>query len=310
MADDARISAMTAITWATINPAVDIIPAVDISEGATGNRKWVINEFFNGITSPIVIAQASGVDIVPTTDVDCDILTVGNTGAGKLTWDADLGQFIFTTGVRFDTAIGIGAATPTTSALIIAGARNLAAYYGINSGGSNIQGTSYGFYTNIASSGTAAVTAIIGVLAAPSHGSSNTLGSLRGLQSVVTTTGGTITNCYGLQISNPSGGGAITTNYAIRIEDQTAGGTNYGVYVVSPTASYFGGLITAGGGFDIIDAKDIKLATTTGTKLGTATGQKLGFWNATPAVQQTVAADATVATLIAALTTVGLIKNA
>jgi len=35
----------------------------------------------------------------------------------------------------------------------------------------------------------------------------------------------------------------------------------------------------------LIDAYDIALNTTTGTKIGTATTQKLGFWNATPIVQ-------------------------
>lgn len=40
-------------------------------------------------------------------------------------------------------------------------------------------------------------------------------------------------------------------------------------------------------GLSITDAKNIALATTTGTKFGTATSQKLGFWNATPIVQPT-----------------------
>jgi hypothetical protein len=41
------------------------------------------------------------------------------------------------------------------------------------------------------------------------------------------------------------------------------------------------------GNFNITDAKNIILGTTTGTKIGTATSQKLGFWNATPIVQPT-----------------------
>lgn len=36
---------------------------------------------------------------------------------------------------------------------------------------------------------------------------------------------------------------------------------------------------------EIADAKDVVLATTTGTKVGTGTTQKLAFWNATPIVQ-------------------------
>ncbi len=42
----------------------------------------------------------------------------------------------------------------------------------------------------------------------------------------------------------------------------------------------------------ITDAKNIILATTTGTKIGTATSQKLGFWNAAPIVQPTTAVAA------------------
>jgi len=38
-------------------------------------------------------------------------------------------------------------------------------------------------------------------------------------------------------------------------------------------------------GFTMLDAQDIALNTTTGTKIGTATGQKLGLYNATPVVQ-------------------------
>jgi hypothetical protein len=60
----------------------------------------------------------------------------------------------------------------------------------------------------------------------------------------------------------------------------------------------------------LADAINLVVGSTTGTKIGTAATQKLGFWNATPIIQPTVATDATVATLITALTNIGLIKNA
>lgn len=41
------------------------------------------------------------------------------------------------------------------------------------------------------------------------------------------------------------------------------------------------------GNFNITDADDIVIGTTTGTKIGTATSQKIGFWNATPIIQPT-----------------------
>ena len=56
-------------------------------------------------------------------------------------------------------------------------------------------------------------------------------------------------------------------------------------------------------GLTLDDATNIVLNTTTGTKIGTATTQKLGFWNATPVVQPSAAAQAAVATTAATNTT-------
>jgi hypothetical protein len=65
------------------------------------------------------------------------------------------------------------------------------------------------------------------------------------------------------------------------------------------------------GGNLTMNAKDVVLDTTTGTKIGTATAQKLGFWNATPVVQQVFATGAshTVDELITVLQTLGLVKQ-
>ena len=46
-----------------------------------------------------------------------------------------------------------------------------------------------------------------------------------------------------------------------------------------------------------------------GTVLGQSADDKIAFYNATPIVQPVVATGATVATLITALTTLGLIRN-
>lgn len=51
----------------------------------------------------------------------------------------------------------------------------------------------------------------------------------------------------------------------------------------------------------LVDAVNIAVGTTTGTKIGTATSQKLGFFNATPVVQRTLAAAATDAATTQAL---------
>jgi len=57
--------------------------------------------------------------------------------------------------------------------------------------------------------------------------------------------------------------------------------------------------LTIGSGITFNDNKHITANTTTGTKIATATTQKLGFWNATPVVQPSGAAQAAVATTAA-----------
>lgn len=57
----------------------------------------------------------------------------------------------------------------------------------------------------------------------------------------------------------------------------------------------------AAGGIVLADGGNLALGTTTGSKIGTAANQKLGFWNATPVVQPSGAAQAAAG----AVTTVG-----
>jgi hypothetical protein len=61
---------------------------------------------------------------------------------------------------------------------------------------------------------------------------------------------------------------------------------------VSATTFAFSSTGTFSGAITIADAINLILNTTTGTKIGTAVGQKLGFWNATPIVQPSGAAQA------------------
>ena len=57
------------------------------------------------------------------------------------------------------------------------------------------------------------------------------------------------------------------------------------------------------GKLTLADAADLEFATTTGTKIGTSTSQKLAFYNATPIVQRSGAAQAAVGTTAATQTT-------
>lgn len=54
--------------------------------------------------------------------------------------------------------------------------------------------------------------------------------------------------------------------------------------------------------FNLSEASNIVLGTTTGTKIGTATSQKLGFFNATPVVQQS-------GSLVTAMSNLGLVTS-
>lgn len=68
----------------------------------------------------------------------------------------------------------------------------------------------------------------------------------------------------------------------------TAGAVTASKAIVVGVSSEIGSLGTV----TLADAANIVANTTTGTKIGTAVGQKLGFWNATPIVQPSGAAQA------------------
>jgi hypothetical protein len=105
-----------------------------------------------------------------------------------------------------------------------------------------------------------------------------------------------------------TGGTATTTKPQVLIEpaDTTStawstSGTGLGVNAAS---GFAGNLLDlqingtsewnfSGTVFEIGEANDIAVGTTTGTKIGTATTQKLGFYDATPVVQPTAVADIT-----------------
>lgn len=102
-------------------------------------------------------------------------------------------------------------------------------------------------------------------------------------------------------------------------------GTAFGAAAVYPYANLGQTLGTSSrywsaaylGHIYVLDAKDLILSETTGTKIGTAAAQKLGFWNATPVVQPSAVADATDAAsvilrlneLLARIRTIGLIAT-
>jgi hypothetical protein len=76
-----------------------------------------------------------------------------------------------------------------------------------------------------------------------------------------------------------------STSTAVTLAAQTAG-TGADDIPLNLTAAGTG-TVKVNSNLEIADAKNIVLATGTGTKIGTATTQKLGFWDKTPVVQPT-----------------------
>jgi hypothetical protein len=72
-------------------------------------------------------------------------------------------------------------------------------------------------------------------------------------------------------------------------------GAFVGIPPVATTNNTTFGATSFSGNITMADATNVVLNTSTGTKIGTAVTQKLGFWNATPIVQPSGAAQAAVA---------------
>jgi len=203
---------------------------------------------------------------------------------------------------------GIGVVPTATEELKIGGAKTVDLFKAISITATATQNCK-SFQTTQATSGTGNIVNQTGIYVAHSHGSSGTLTTQWDVLLGPSNAGGTIATRYGIQILDQTGAGALTNQYGLHIAALAKGGTlNYAIYTAGATPSVFEGPVTVGG-LVMADATNIVLNTTTGTKIGTANTQKLGFFNATPIVQPTVATDATVATLITALTNLGLIKN-
>lgn len=86
--------------------------------------------------------------------------------------------------------------------------------------------------------------------------------------------------------------GADTPTYMAFFATPDASSTAVEHFRIGPSAS-----------ITLVEAENIVLGTTTGTKFGTATTQKIGFYNATPIVQRSGAAQTAVVTTAATQTT-------
>jgi hypothetical protein len=109
-------------------------------------------------------------------------------------------------------------------------------------------------------------------------------------------TGGTSLFTNTVTINNPSASSRIdfvkNTVSAFFLND----GSSYafGTSTAHKTEVYYNNTLNFkfGANFELTDAVNIQIATTTGSKIGTATTQKIGFWNTTPIVQPTTSVAA------------------
>ncbi len=88
----------------------------------------------------------------------------------------------------------------------------------------------------------------------------------------------------------------------------------YSGYFADPSVSASGTVVKRAayfaGDIELADAKNLHVATGTGTKIGTASGQKLGFWGVTPVTQRAANPDTSGASLGDLETEVNEIKQA
>jgi hypothetical protein len=112
----------------------------------------------------------------------------------------------------------------------------------------------------------------------------NTLAQVNGTNAQTFRVYGTFTDA-----SNHVRASLSSTSTAVTLAAETAG-TGADDIPLNLTAAGTG-TIKVNSNLEIADAKDIVLATGTGTKIGTATTQKLGFFGVTPVVQQTELTD-------------------
>lgn len=114
----------------------------------------------------------------------------------------------------------------------------------------------------------------------------NTLAQRRGTNAQTFRVYGTFTDA-----SNYVRVALSSTSTAVTLAAETAG-TGADDIPLNLTAAGTG-TVKVNSNLEIADAKDIVLATGTGTKIGTATTQKLGFYNATPVAQPAAVANIT-----------------
>jgi hypothetical protein len=232
------------------DPALDdIIEIWDISAGAPYKKQTTIQSILASLD--LGINDADGIDINPGSDIDCDLLTVGVTGAPKLWWDESLDCFILTKRLAVVTAT----APINSSDVVVFVGRTVD-----NSVAGN--GHCFGDYSTVTRTGSIGYNSFNSQLtvsgagnydhfaafqAASTFGTAGTIDRVYGLYSATIVSAGTVTDSFGVYVGAASGAGAVTNDYGIYLGIGTKGATkNYAIYSAGAAASFHQGNIGVG----------------------------------------------------------------
>lgn len=241
---DTKVSALTALAAADV-ATNDLVYIVDVSATTSGSKAITIANLFAGINT------ANGIDINPGSDTDSDLVTVGVTGAPKLSWDESEDSFVFSKRLSFGTSTG---AETTYDAYVFVNravdgtGSNNGHCFGDYSVVTRSAGIGYNsFNSQLTVSGSANYDHFAGFQQAGTFGTSGTIDDLYGLWTGPTISAGTVTNAYGVYISASSGAGAVTNDYGICIATGGKGASlNYSIYCVGTAPSYHKGNLGIG----------------------------------------------------------------
>lgn len=218
------------------------------------------------------------------TSTSASALVVGANGGTNPVLKINANTASVATGI---TIVGAAAAGGVAMTVISSGTDENLTINAKGTGTVTINGTATGAIT------LGAATGVTGALTVTSAGASSLAVGRQGATNPTIKIDSSAATCVtGISVTSAAaaGGVAVAAISSGTDENLTINAKGAGTVTINGTAT---GQITLGANVGITDAKNIVLATTTGTKIGTATTQKLGFWNVTPVVQPTASADTT-----------------
>jgi len=241
---------ISAFTPTTTYAAADIIPLVINPGTVPASRTITFDNLFTEIVTGVAVKTADGIDCNPGSDIDCDLISVGVTGAPKLWWDESLDAFSLTkrlflgdtqTTASVDPMVNVNRAVNDD----VAGNGHCFSDSSVVTRAGTVAYNS--FDARITISGTADYDHFAGFQSLPILDTTGTTDNYYGFIAGVSVTDGVLTNAYGLyvQLLAETAPGTITNAYGVYIAEQLRGDTsNYSLYCAGETSlSYFAGKV-------------------------------------------------------------------